>query len=262
MPTGIALHFGVNRPAGDCCNLDTLKHAENAARQMGGIALAQGFQIVQVYTESAATATAVIESVRLAAARLHRGDMLFLSFSGHGCRVPDRPPRDEIDKLDETWCMAEQMLRDDELIELWRSFREGVRILIIAESCHSEGSIFLPVELPLGRTARDAPAATASTHAGASSARIECPPDPPTDDGIKASVLLLAATQERLTGLDGLFTRSLMRVWNRGGFNGDYCRLMSEIEGLMMGEPTPQEPRMLMKGTPRPSFPRERAFTI
>jgi hypothetical protein len=67
---------------------------------------------------------------------LQSGDLLMISYSGHGSQAPDTNG-DEGDDLDETWCLHDGQVLDDELGALWPEFATGVRILIISDSCHS-----------------------------------------------------------------------------------------------------------------------------
>src|SRR6185369_3810224 len=43
----------------------------------------------------------------------------------------------EDDALDETWCLWDRQLIDDELYCLWSRFKPGVRIVVLSDSCHS-----------------------------------------------------------------------------------------------------------------------------
>lgn len=84
-----------------------------------------------------ATAEAVIGAIAGTAHSLRSGDMLLLTYSGHGSQVPDKNS-DESDGQDETWCLYDRMLVDDELNALWSQFKSGVRICMLSDSCHSD----------------------------------------------------------------------------------------------------------------------------
>jgi hypothetical protein len=71
-----------------------------------------------------------------AAKALKKGDYLLLSYSGHGGQVPDTNS-DESDGLDETWCLYDGEFLDDELYAAFGKFKEGVRIAVFSDSCHS-----------------------------------------------------------------------------------------------------------------------------
>ena len=56
-----------------------------------------------------------------------------LSYSGHGGQLPDLND-DEPDQEDETWCLYDGQVVDDELSELYSHFKQGVRILVLSDS--------------------------------------------------------------------------------------------------------------------------------
>ncbi|WP_016744106.1 caspase family protein, partial [Rhizorhabdus wittichii] len=120
----MSIHIGLN-------NLDVSSYGEqtvlagciNDADSMQSLAAGQGFQTRRMVDEEA-TADAVIEAISDAANTLRSGDMLFLTYSGHGSQVSD-VDGDEADGLDETWCLYDRMLIDDELSQLWSRFEAG-----------------------------------------------------------------------------------------------------------------------------------------
>ena len=82
------------------------------------------------------TRAKVLSALRAAAKTLVKGDFFFLTYSGHGGQVPD-VSGEEADKLDETWCLYDGQLIDDELYLELGKFATGVRILVLSDSCHS-----------------------------------------------------------------------------------------------------------------------------
>ncbi len=83
-----------------------------------------------------ATRSNVLAGMRAAAKALKTGDLFFLTYSGHGGQVPD-VTGEEPDKQDETWCLYDGQLIDDELYFELSRFAAGVRILVLSDSCHS-----------------------------------------------------------------------------------------------------------------------------
>src|SRR5262249_38382236 len=83
-----------------------------------------------------ATRAATLGGIRGAAKTLDRGDLFFLTYSGHGGQVPD-VTGEERDKKDETWCLYDGQLIDDELYAELAAFEPGVRVLVLSDSCHS-----------------------------------------------------------------------------------------------------------------------------
>ena len=55
---------------------------------------------------------------------LQIGRHLFLTYSGHGGQAPDLN-NEEPDGMDETWCLYDGQLIDDELYSSWGAFASG-----------------------------------------------------------------------------------------------------------------------------------------
>src|SRR5687768_3641420 len=136
MARGISLHIGVNQidPAhyGTSGNL---RGCENDARSMQSIAATYGYDSTMLLTRQA-TAGNVLRELSRAAERLAPGDTLMLTYAGHGSQVRDLTS-DEADQMDETWCLYDRMLLDDELHEYWGLLNPGVRVILVSDSCHS-----------------------------------------------------------------------------------------------------------------------------
>jgi hypothetical protein len=113
-----------------------LAACEADAGDMADIARSAGFAKPDTYLTKAATREKVRGAVTRAATAANAGDMVLLTYSGHGGQLPDRNG-DEPDGKDETWCLYDGELVDDELLELFTKFRPGVRILVLSDSCHS-----------------------------------------------------------------------------------------------------------------------------
>jgi hypothetical protein len=136
MAIGISLHIGLNYidPAyyGD---EGRLSGCENDANDCLSIAKSKGFSATR-FLNKEATRTRVLQFIKKASTLLTTGDIFLISYSGHGSYRPDQNG-DEIDQQDETWCLYDGMLIDDELKAVWTRFKAGVRILILSDSCHS-----------------------------------------------------------------------------------------------------------------------------
>lgn len=136
-PAGIGIHMGVDRvdPAHYGGPL-TLPSCANDARAMADISRRLGYDAAVLLNEDATTA-GLYELVNHAANNLMPGDALFISVSSHGSQVPNTSPDPEDDGLDEVTLLYDRMLLDDELNELLRTLREGVRVHLVFDSCHS-----------------------------------------------------------------------------------------------------------------------------
>ncbi|HYH81456.1 MAG TPA: caspase family protein [Longimicrobium sp.] len=141
MPTGISIHIGLN-------DLDeahyrgrfSLRGCLADAQAMRDLAAAAGFE-PRLITAQSATADAVLAAIADARRRVRTDGMLLVTFSGHGGRVKDlgNQPMDEDvrDGWDETWCLYDRELVDDELYECWADFPPGARVLVVSDSCFS-----------------------------------------------------------------------------------------------------------------------------
>jgi hypothetical protein len=116
-----------------------LTACENDARDLAALAESLGFEVRGPLLTRTATSTEVIGQVRAAAKELSPGDLFLLTYSGHGGQVVNKNPEDdpEEDNLDETWCLYDRELLDDELFALFSEFAAGVRVVVLSDSCHS-----------------------------------------------------------------------------------------------------------------------------
>ena len=108
---------------------------------MKGIATANGFDVMGLLTDGKGTRNAVIKAIKEAADTLKAGDIFLYTYAGHGSQLPDFNAEGEATSVDETWCLFDGMFLDDEAYELWTRFREGVRVLVFLDSCHSGTAI-------------------------------------------------------------------------------------------------------------------------
>lgn len=281
MARGISLHVGVNRvdPGHYAGWEGKLLACEADAEDMRDLALREGFESRTLLTAEA-TREAVLGGVRAAAEALGEGDIFFLSYSGHGGQIPDLGG-DEIDLKDETWCLYDGELIDDELWEAWHSFGAGVRILVLSDSCHSGTAVRAPVSL------REMAALTARAAAlvgGDGESRYRFMPEdvafrtyranrdfykglsealPAEPSPVSASVRLISGCQDNQFSLDGtfngLFTGTLKQVWGEGAFEGSYHAFHREI---LVRMPPTQSPNHVVVGQPDAAYDAQRPFAI
>ncbi|MBL0140580.1 MAG: caspase family protein [Betaproteobacteria bacterium] len=282
MPRGLSIHIGLNSvdPAKYGGWDGQLSGCINDARDMKAIADQLGYTS-SLMTDSQATGAAVVQAIGQAAQQLSGGDTLLLTYSGHGGQVPDANG-DEADGQDETWVLWDRMLIDDELFALWSRFAAGVRIFLLSDSCHSgtvakmmqysEMTQSPVMQKAYRRTARSLPpkfrlAPWETTHeiyqrdadmykslqwvAGGDRA------------AVVASVILISGCQDNQLSSDGarngLFTETLLSVWDGGSFSGTY----STFHGAIMAQmPASQTPNLFKVGTANSAFESEKPFTI
>jgi hypothetical protein len=276
MATGMALHIGLNRvdPAhyrdGDGGPWDgALDGCEFDAADMHELAKAEGLD-GPVLLSAEATSVAVVDAIRAAAERLAPGDFFFLSYSGHGGQLTDYDGDEPIDHADETWLLYDRELVDDELFALWKEFEPGVRILVLSDSCHSgsmtrgERDAYDPIRAEAGAKTREMPArAQAATYRAHRELydRIQAAHPEGDQAALGAHVLLISGCQDDQLSLDGtgngLFTGTLLRVWDRGAFEGDYAGLHQAIVDRM---PATQQPNINQLLPRSAAFEQQRPF--
>lgn len=279
MPQAISIHVGLNEvdPKHYQGWNGKLVACEFDANDMEKLASARGFDSEKLLTKQA-TAEALTSALKKASQKLESGDTLLLTYSGHGGQVPDANG-DEKDRMDETWVLYNRQMVDDELYSLFGTFKPGVRIAIFSDSCHS------------GTVAKDAMDAVGpdrmarSVNGGDSQKpRVKGMPDevvrsvyeankdeyddiqkslPPFDKAnIGASVILTSGCQDNQTSLDGdkngLFTQTLLEVWNNGAFTSGYRTFRRRIARQM---PPWQSPNLFIVGASDPTFANQVPFT-
>ncbi|MCJ7700391.1 MAG: caspase family protein [Anaerolineales bacterium] len=273
MAKGISLHIGLNRVA--CWHYSgwsgKLNACEADAEDMHQLAGSQGYQ-ASILKTSKATRKNVIQGIQAAAQACDRGDIFLLTYSGHGGQVPDSN-HDEDDHVDETWVLYDGEMIDDELFNLWSQFKEGVRIFVLSDSCHS-GTVIKAVDRKDPTLSRfdgiryrfmphDVAVKTYRRHEDRY--RLISEALPSTQAPILASVLLISGCQDDEYSMDGvnngLFTGTLLNVWNQGQFAGDYSAFHQTITDNIPDYYN-QNPNYFKVGTPDPAFEGQKPFTI
>jgi metacaspase-1 len=279
---GLSLHIGLNAvdPAHYAGWEGQLAACEFDAEDMQRIAETMGYATTKLLT-AAATRDAVMVQMRDAASQLVAGDMYLVTYSGHGGQVPDFNS-DETDGLDETWCLFDAQLIDDEIYQLWSGFAEGVRILVISDSCHSgtvikaalaERRSFLPREEGLFARRAMPHDIAARVFRQNRDFYVQLGRSFPWGDEdllskelthpVRCTVRLLSGCQDNQYSYDGIangqFTAALLDVWSDGRFEGDYHRLHTEVSRRM---PPHQSPNHWVVGQEDPVYDRQRPFVI
>lgn len=286
---GMSLHVGINSV--DPTHYDgwdgQLAACEADALAMQGIAESEGFKPLLVLT-SDATRQNVVDEIKRAAKDLSPGDMFLFTVSSHGGRVPDfnqdEDHDDDSQRMDETLCLYDFQIADDELYMLWTLFRDGVRVLIMPDTCHS-GSMArfgptAPAEL-FGRVIPQDPRIRAMplyvedrvwraneaayrTASKSYSAMKESVMTAPLSSPIQASVLNLGACKDTQYAMDGpqngAFTGALLNVWNGGRFTGDYRAFRAAIDAEIGSDS--QTPQLFERLLKQPNFVLDRPFTL
>ena len=269
-PKSLSVHIGLNAvSAAAYAGWDgPLAACEFDANDMAAIAKAKGMKPTVLLTKKGTRAN-VLAGIRSAAKALSAGDLFFMSYSGHGGQVPD-VSGDEADKQDETWCLYDGQLIDDELYFELSQFKAGVRILVLSDSCHS-GTVTRapPAPPPPGQRVKLMPAAVAMRvyrehqafydrlQVDVAKAAGEQVIDPDTAlANVAASgrlqaivkkfnpaVVLVSGCQDNQTSMDGdhngAFTEQVLKAWAHGAFKGNYGAFHARIKAAMPATQTP-----------------------
>jgi uncharacterized caspase-like protein len=119
--------------AGDCPGCD-----KDLDKAVAWVSRLRKFDRVTALQNAQATWPAFAAAIMDSARDLAAGDLLVIFRSGHGGRVVDIDG-DELDGYDETLCMFDRQVPDDEMWALLcNAIPAGVRVAIITDACHSE----------------------------------------------------------------------------------------------------------------------------
>jgi metacaspase-1 len=267
----LSLHIGLNSVDNAVYgSVPALQNCINDARSMSNLADSLGYE-TQVLTDSGATSKEVIGAINAAAKKLSSGDIFLLSYAGHGSQVPDITA-DESDGLDETWCLYDRMLLDDELYALWGKFNAGVRIVVVSDSCHS-GTILRGWAGELGGNGKGGPPPFRTIPIEKAidvfnALRAIYEPIKAITGGkrgvINASVLQLAACQDQQLSSDGVgngfFTKNLLDVWKNGSYPSNYRSFLRGI-AEKMASPS-QIPQFEVTGALNSGFEAQTPFFV
>ncbi len=288
----LSLHIGLNFvDPGHYGGWDgELAACEFDAKDMAALATSRGIKPTVLLTKQG-TRKAVIAAIRKAASTLKSGDLFFMSYSGHGGQVDDITGEED-DKQDETWCLYDSQLIDDELYAELAQFASGVRVLVVSDSCHSgtvtragpppvaemglrprmmpravarrtylqNQALYDGIQKDIAKAAGnakmsdpDAVLATLSVQSGRAQALVK---------RFRAAVILMSGCQDNQSSYDGdhngAFTAQLLTNWNNGKFVGNYAQLHKQIVAAM---PARQTPNLFMLGKAGP-FVAQQPFTV
>ena len=289
---GLSLNIGLNSvsPGHYGGWTGDLSACEFDAKDMAALASGRGMKATVLLTKSG-TRAKVLAAVRAASKTLVKGDFFFLTFSGHGGQVPD-VSGEETDKLDETWCLYDGQLIDDELYLELGKFATGVRILVLSDSCHSgtvvrAGPPAIGIVAPELRSKMMPPSVGMRTYEAHKAFYDKLQMDVAKAEGgtvvdpdealagvavstrltkiakrFKARAILISGCQDNQSSYDGqhngAFTGRLLTVWNRGNFDGNYATFHAHIKA---GMPAIQTPNLFTLG-PVATFLKQKPFSV
>jgi len=271
---GISVHIGVNEADPDHYGSDIrLNGCVNDSIDMRQLAAKAGFN-TNALTDDQATRGNVINAIKSAANELNSGDFFLLTYAGHGSQITDTTNM-EADGNNETWCLFDGMLIDDELYELWTQFKPGVRVLVLSDSCHSgtisrglDEATFQSQQRGRGFTPRNLDFHRSMTifndHLDFYENILKGLADRKVNEkSVNAHVRLISGCQDNQLSYElgggGEFTARLKEVWNVGRFSGNYSAFTRQIVDLM---PSYQTPNHYLIGINSRAYNNEKPFTI
>lgn len=157
MATKKALCIGVNDYPG---TESDLHGCVNDANDWMAALEARGFECA-ILLDSGATGQEIRNRLKRLAKDSASGDVIVITFSGHGSFVPDMDG-DELDGYDECWCPHDVVengpITDDDLHTIFSKRDDNARWIVISDSCHS-GTVarFSRINTPATTAMADAP---------------------------------------------------------------------------------------------------------
>lgn len=255
----LALCIGINDYPGTGSDLSG---CVNDANDWAKALKARKFTVGKLLNKKA-TGKNIRNAIKELIAKARKLDLVVIQYSGHGSYVPDREG-DEPDNVDECLCPYDIRTKgpivDDELFDLFNAKREGVKIVMISDSCHS-GTVarFSPIKTPSAirgkktsqRKVRFLPPATflkKQELAGLGAGRAIRRSNPP---GRYAS-LLLAACQDTEYSYDscfhdrpnGAFSYVALKKLSKLSANATYRQWHKAIRTALPSQEYPQSPNL------------------
>ncbi|MBT3786113.1 caspase family protein [bacterium] len=200
---------------------------EKDVQVMQGILRPMGYEVQTLLTRKA-TAQNIVGGLRDAITELEAGDIFVFYFSGHGGQTFELTEEgDEKDGMDETLVVYDRRIIDDELNEIWMQAREGVRLVMISDSCNSGTNYMARMGINF-----------AAPETG------EISIDKEERAEMKAQLIHFGGCQDGAVSAGyssgGEFTASLCAAWDEGSFSGIYKDFHYEIVSLIESKQKPQ----------------------
>lgn len=243
MPRAISYHFGLQKlDRYEYENWPELPAARQDAIDLCAIARKQGFDATLCIDDEAKCAD-IRNAITRAENELDSGDVLLLTFAGHGRRshtfqrtrkFPEKPPGcgnppAESEGWDSSLCFYDGRIIDNEFYSFWCRLKKGVRVVMIIDSCES-GSMFglLPFSNDTGArlaSIRSVDPSMARTETDVITVWPEIDVKPELElHMIPPTVLIMSASKdssiERNGKTNGAFTGGFLSAW-RSKENGD-----------------------------------------
>ncbi|MBL0374844.1 caspase family protein [Rhizobium sp. KVB221] len=142
-----ALVIGVN----DYRFVPVLDGARDDARDISSALGRMGADQIVTLVDADVTKQNIVQAWHLLASQAKAGDVIFMSYAGHGAQAPERVAGSEKDKLDEFWVLPgfdpknisgtwHETVFDNELHQWFSEVSSrGVHVVYVSDSCHAGG---------------------------------------------------------------------------------------------------------------------------
>ena len=278
MTRGISVNVGLNKVTSSVFHATELDGCENDATAMRDIAVAQHFESATLLVGPMATLDSVVNAVKSAAGKLESGDLFLFTFAGHGTFKVVPASAEEVDKHDESIVLTDHLLIDNFWRnELWPKFKPGVRVIAVADCCHS-GTVLVSDEQPSLEAVKGGGKRSGTQHQTKVKVRELADEErqkelaefsqiyetqlAPAGKQINCTRIFLSACLDNQKASDGAkhgaFTKALLDVWANGGFTGNYNEFMDKIKVSFNN--SSQTPNLTAFGSP--DFSNQKPFTV
>jgi len=229
MAKGISLHFGINDYS--FRGQKNLVGCINDAIAMKKISDSFKYDSY-LFMDSNATFKNLAYSLIITSSKLYDGDILFLTFSGHGGQSKDSIGNDEPDYEDSYILMYDDDFYDDELMILLKLFRAGVRIFCIFDACQSSTMIDTDIT---ARNGKDIDRFISKLDE-----RFRKSLEKINKFELNCSVKSLAGAWDMRTTSDGdpnsIFTEYLLKVWDDGKYTKNIKSYFKDVRAIVVSE--------------------------
>ena len=99
-----------------------------------------GFTEIDTLLNTQATYANVTQAIERLISKTQPGELLVITYSGHGTSVLDKNGDEPGDRRDEALCLYDRLLIDDVIKDYLSAMRDGASLVVISDSCHS-GSV-------------------------------------------------------------------------------------------------------------------------
>lgn len=141
------LVIGINSYA----HVPTLDGARDDALDLSSVLNRMGVEDVITLLDQDANKRNVVQAWQTLVSRARPGDVIFMSYAGHGAQAPERNKGEEKDGTDEFWVLPgfdpqnvretwRETVFDNELNDWFKeASSRGIRVVFVSDSCHAGG---------------------------------------------------------------------------------------------------------------------------